>query len=111
MKTLQIDQNNNFVITQGSLKVIDGINACSQDIKTRIGLNVGEDLQDITKGINYFNEVLGKSVGEDDLKHQIRERILDSDEVLGVDSLEFKSENNKIILTSQITTEYGKVEL
>ena len=38
MQTVQIDADNNLIIVNGSLKVIDGVEACAQDTKTRVGL-------------------------------------------------------------------------
>ena len=111
MRTLKIDDNNNLVISQNSLKIIDNVEACAQDTKTRIGLFAGEDYWDTTKGINYFDNVLGVYVGQDDIKKQIRKRIMDNPEIYSVNKMELKKENNKVTLTTEINSIYGVIEL
>lgn len=60
MQTLQLDANNNLLVTEKNLTVIDGIDACAQDTRTRVGLCRGENPYDVTEGADYFNELLGK---------------------------------------------------
>lgn len=111
MQTLQIDDNNNLVLNQNSLRVISGIDACAQDTKTRVGICRGENPYDTTQGADYFNELLGKMGGVDYIREIIRMRILDNPEITGINSLDFKPAGDTATLTANITTIYGAVEL
>ena len=113
MKTLQLDDNNNLVIKQGALVVIDGIEACSQDTKTRIGLVRGENPYDTTEGADYYNELLGKMGGVNYVREEIRKRILANDEIIGIKQMESEENRNthQLSITANIATIYGDVEL
>lgn len=129
MKTLKVDDNNNFVLSQNRLQIIQDIDACEQDVKTRIKLCRGEDFNDTTKGIDYFNEALGQYTGENNIKEQLRDRILDSPEIETVTSLNlerqsgivekertdgttyFENQNDTVNLTAEINSIYGEFEL
>mgnify|MGYP004647373645 FL=1 len=111
MKTLKIDDNNNLVISQNNLQIIDGIDACAQDTKTRVGLVMGENPSDITEGIDFYNEVLGKLGGTDYILEAVRKRILANTEIVNVNSLNFVKKDNSLILTAKISTIYGVMEL
>ena len=129
MKTLKVDNNNNFVISQNRLQIIQEKDACEQDTKTRIRLCKGEDFDDVTKGIDYFNEALGEYTGKNNMKDQIRNRILDSSEIDAVETLELErlsgivekeradgstyteNQNDTIDLNSNMKSIYGDFEL
>lgn len=113
MKTLKLDQNNNLVITRGRLTIIDGIDACAQDTKTRIGLVRGENPYDTTEGGDYYNEMLNKMGGIEYVREEVRKRIMAGDEILGIKTL--SAEENKasqqLTITADIATIYGDTEL
>ena len=129
MRTLKVDNNNNFVISQNRLQIIQEKDACEQDTKTRIRLCKGEDFDDVTKGSDYFNEALGEYTGKNNMKDQIRNRILDSSEIDAVETLELErlsgtiekeradgstyteNQNDTIDLNSKIKSIYGDFEL
>jgi len=111
MQTLQLDANNNLIITQKSIRVASGVQACAQDTKTRIGLCRGENPYDTTQGADYFNELLGKMGGMDYIREVIRLRILDNDEITGISSLDFKPDEDNATITANITTIYGETEI
>ena len=107
MQTLQIDANNNLVIANTSLIVIDGVNACAQDTKTRVGLVRGENPYNTDEGIDYFNDILGKMGGLDYIREAVRKRILDNEEIIQIQSMETNRENNDLNIVSNISSIYG----
>lgn len=113
MQTLKIDDNNNLVTTNGGLVVIDGVDACAQDTKTRIGLVRGENPYDATQGADFYNELLGKMGGTNYIREEIRKRILDNDEILGIKQMTIEEDriNHRTTLTANIATIYGDFEL
>lgn len=107
MQTMKIDDNNNLVLTQGNLEIAEGVEACAQDTKTRIGICRGENPFNTGQGADFFNEFLGKMGGRDYIRETIRNRILDNDEIVQVNSLDISHEKDKLIITSEISSIYG----
>ena len=113
MQTLKLDENNNLMLSRGALVVIDGIDACAQDTKTRIGLVRGENPYDITQGADYYNELLGKMGGTAYIREEIRKRILDNEEIVGIKRMTIDEDhaNQQTTVTANIATIYGDIEL
>lgn len=113
MRTLKLDENNNLVVERNGIVLIDGIDACAQDTKTRIGIVKGEDPYDTDKGADYYNELLGKMGGERYLREEVRKRIMDNDEILGIKRfvVEQNRPEHKLTITADIATIYGGFSL
>lgn len=111
MQTVQLDRNNNLVITNGSLTVIDGVDACAQDTATRVGLCAGENPMDTTEGIDYFNDILGKLGGLDYIREKIRKRILANDEIVQIENLEISAKDGEVNVIAEISSIYGVFEI
>lgn len=111
MQQIKLDVDNNIVIEKGDFVVIDGINACAQDTKNRIGIVKGEDPYDTDKGTDYYNELLGKMGGEDFIRAEIRKRILDSDEIIGITRMTLEHGQQQVTITADITTIYGRTTI
>jgi hypothetical protein len=113
MQTLKLDNNNNLVITDSKdLKIIDEIEAFSQNIRTHLGLIKGENIFNIDEGIEYFDEILGKLGGVEYLKYLIRNRILEHPEVVEVENVEITKDNNDTaIIETSIISIYSKIYL
>lgn len=112
MQTLQVDQNNNLVLYQGSLQVIDGVNALAQDVKTQVGLCTRENPFNLEEGIDYDNEICGKLGGVDYIKDVVRDRILTTnDEVVNVDYVEVEHQDGVLSIDARVSSIYGDVEI
>ena len=113
MQTLKLDDDNNLVIADKGLVVIDGVDACAQDTKTRIGLVRGENPYDTTEGADYYNELLGKMGGTAYIREEISKRILANEEIVGIKrmTIEEDQRTQKTTLTVNIATIYGDVQL
>lgn len=111
MKTVWLDENNNLVLRAGSLQIKEGIEALAQDIKTRVGLYRGENRFDITEGIAYDDEMLGKFGGIEYYKQVIRNRIEGADEVEGVKRITVEKNGTQLTITADIKSIYGDVTI
>lgn len=111
MQTMGVNNENNLLIKQGSLVVKDGIEAYAQDLKTRIGLNARENPFDLSEGIDYDVDVLGKSGGKSYLKQAIRERILSFEGTDNIGSLTVEQVGDNVTLTVEIESTYGRIRL
>lgn len=111
MQTIKLDEFNNPVLENGSLVIIDGVDACTQDTRTRVGLCRGENPYDTGEGIDYFNSVLGKMGGVDNIREKIRKRITANDEIVQINSLQVKQNGKRLNITADISSIYGVFEL
>ena len=111
MQTVGLDENNNLIIKQGNLTVKDGIIALAQDLKTRVGLYRGENLFDISEGIDYDNEILGVFGGSDFYAELIKNRILVNPEVKTVSNVEITRQGRQLNATADVQSIYGNVTL
>ena len=111
MQTLKINGNNQLVVEQGSLSVIDGIDAAAQDSRTRVGLYNGEDPFDTEKGIDFDNDLLGKMGGVDYIRDLIADRIMAGKDIENVRNVAVKREGDKLNITATVETIYGEFEL
>lgn len=111
MQTLQIDENNQLVISQNSLIVIDAVNACAQDTKTRIGIYNGENPLNIDEGIEFEKDILGKMGGQNYIREVVRNRILANDEIVQVNNISIEKIGDSLVLETEISSIYGVVNL
>ena len=111
MRTLHLDDHNNLVVTQGNLSVLNDIEACAQNTKTRLGLYRGENPLNQEEGIDYDNSVLGKAGGESYVKNIIQNRILDSDEIRNVASLTLTQDRDTLVCEAMVNSIYGVFQL
>ena len=111
MTTLEMDANNNLVVRNKTLYTTNGIIACAQDTRTRVGIVLGENPYNTAQGIPYFDDVLGKLGGLDYLRLAITDRILDSTEVVGVTNLDITSNDGTTTVTADVETIYGVTQI
>jgi len=112
MTTIKLDSSNNIVLLNADFNVIESTEAVAQDTKNRIAICYGEDPFDIYKGLDFEGELLQKMGGADNIKEQIRNRILDSDEVVNVNSLTItKTAQTTLTVEAEINSIYGTLNL
>lgn len=93
--------------------MIDGIDACAQDTKTRIGLVRGENPYDTEDGTDFYSEILPKLGGIEYIREEIRRRILNNQEILGIRKLTTEHDREARILNvvAEIATIYGETTI
>lgn len=111
MQTVWLDENNNIVLRAGNIQLKNGIEALAQDIKTRVGLYKGENRFDITEGIEYDNEMLGKFGGIEYYRQVIRNRIEGAPEVEGVKRITVEKKGTQLTVTADIQSIYGGITI
>ena len=111
MTTLEMDADNNLLVENKTLKTTNGIVACTQDTRTRVGIVEGENPYNTSQGIAYFDDVLGKMGGWEYIRLAITKRILDNPEINGVRRLEIDSEADTTTVTADIETIYGVTQI
>ena len=84
-RDLLLDSDGDLDMSTNDLALIAGIDACAQEIKTRLGDFKGEWFLDLDSGFPYFQEVLGKKYNQGIMEQIYRAQISPVD---GVDSIE-----------------------
>lgn len=112
MQTLAVDENNNLILSQGSLQIKEGAEALAQNVKTRIGMCARENPFDLEEGIDYDNEILGKAGGQNYYKQAIRNRILDNPtDIDNIRDINFTQNGDSVTLNIEIESTYGALKL
>lgn len=107
MQTLKLDENNNLVLDKNNLQILNGIEACAQDTRTRVGICRGENPYNTSQGADYFGEILGKMGGQGYVRDIIRERIGDNEEIVQINSLEIFHNKETMQVVAEISSIYG----
>ena len=107
MQTLKLDENNNLVLDKNNLQILNGIEACAQDTRTRVGICRGENPYNTSQGSDYFGEILGKMGGQGYVRDIIRERIGDNEEIVQINSLEIFHNKETMQVVAEISSIYG----
>lgn len=111
METISLDEENNLVLKNGSLQKKEGVEALAQDIKTAVGLYRGENRFDISEGIDYDNDMLGKFAGREYYSQAIRNRIEGVEEVEGVKRVDVTFEGRVVKIDADVKSVYGDLKV
>jgi hypothetical protein len=111
MITLKLDDKNNIAVNHGNAVLLDGVEACAQDARTRLGVCSGENPYDALEGINYFESVLGKMGGRDYVENSIRARLTANPEILSVAKLSLEKQNGVVAIEANVNTIYGEMKI
>ena len=111
MKTIQLDENNNIILSNGNIATIENIDALAQDLRTQLNLNKGENPFNTEQGIDYDNNILGKMGGIDYIKTQFRNRILENQEVASIRQIEVFNNSSNLNINVKINSIYGTLTI
>jgi hypothetical protein len=106
----KIDALGNLELLNGNLQVVDDV---AQRITTRLRMLFGEWFLDTRDGTPYLQSILIKSPNVDHIRAISRARILGTEGVIGINSLEmdFDHVRRKLSVTCEAKTETGNVEV
>ncbi len=99
-KGIELDKN-------GNIELLDGLDACVQDVQSRVLFNQGENPYDLTDGINYDGDLLGKFGGEEYIKNVYSKQIGKSEDITEVANIEIVRGDKSFSVNAEIKTIYG----
>lgn len=113
MKYRKLDIDGDYTLGTVSDFHIDTSEAVAQAVKTRLSLWVGEWFLDITEGMPWNEQVLGKRLRGKNYDAAIRQRILETEGVLELADYTSTLDPNTRALSvaATITTEYGTTQI
>lgn len=100
MKGFALNSDGDLLIEGNRISMVSGEDLIRQTVQTVLGTNKGEWSLNIDEGIDFSN-ILGKSKGEDIIKNEIVQGLLQVDESFVLDSFECKPDviNRKLYIS------------
>lgn len=111
---IALDQDgHDLLIRDGELKLAEGLDHVSQNLKIRLQFYLGEWFLDITEGVPFYSDILVKNPNISSIDSILKARILSTLEVTNL--LEYKSEFNNVTreytVNAKVKTIYGVLDL
>ncbi len=106
MITLRLDSHNNIIAGESFL-ILQGNEALRQDIRTRLGMFIGEYPFNTTQGVDYIG--LLQDNNRDDIKNAIIAEIKKDSRVAQVNITKAKVVSGTLELNIQITNTLGEI--
>ena len=107
MTVRRLDENGD-IVTQGT-QFLTGIEEIEQTIRTRLRLFLGEYFRDISDGIPWFEQILGKGTSMSAREAALRNRILRTPGVVRLTSFstDFNVDTRKYTVTAGALATFG----
>lgn len=110
-ETIALNERGIVLDSAGNIKILSGVEAVAQDVKSRILFNKGENPYDLQDGIAYDSDVFGKFGGEEYLREIFSRQIGASDEITDVRNVRFTRNGNALEVSAEVFTIYGVVNV
>lgn len=106
--TVRLLQPDGDITTQG-VQFTFGLDEVEQTIRTRLRLFLGEYFRDITDGTPWFEQILGKGVSVDARDAAIRNRVVNTPDVIRLTSYtsDFNINTREYSVTIGVLTSFG----
>lgn len=105
--TIQCDLNEDLVISEGSLVLLTGSDACVQNLRQRTRMRLGENQYNTSDGIDYFGAIFTPQPSYDAARISIEQNLLACPDTIAVDSLDIEISDNEFNFTANVRTQYG----
>jgi hypothetical protein len=107
MKSMQIDDNGDPVVKNGSIQFVYDIYAVMQAARQVMKAQVGEYQYDQTKGIEYFGNVFTGTPNLQRFEAQARSQLLALEGVEKINDFEYSLDSGELEYSIEIQTTYG----
>lgn len=104
MTTFAIDNNNNLLF-KSNIQIKSGLEAVTQDIRTKLSMWRGEDIYNLDNGLDYSKMI--KSNNANVIKNTIKSELKKDDRIQKIEFLEFNNIDSNLNVKIQITTSEG----
>jgi hypothetical protein len=100
------------VLTNGRLELVDGIDEIKNRLLIGTQVYTGENYTDQEYGVDYFNNVFGRSIDDPVLIDTLKAAILSTRGVFNIETFNIELDSNRTaVLTSHVNTTEGEIEL
>jgi hypothetical protein len=112
IQTIQDDDNNDIALQDGrNIVLIAGAFACSQSLKNKGLMRLGEDQYNVQDGVDYFGTVFTPQPDFDAARASITANILAVPDVLSIQSLTITVLGDVFTYIAEINTIYGPLKI
>lgn len=114
MFTLAVnDFNDIYVDVQGNLATASNLEALKQKIKQRLKLFYSEWFLDTTRGVPYFQNILGEDINQSLAAQIITTEIQKEQDVITVENVNFglNDATRKFTYAANVTSVYGEIQV
>lgn len=110
--TIKTNQNNDLFLPDGrNLVMIHDQDACVQDTRSKTLMRTGEDLYDVTAGVDYFQYIFNPQQSHEDARRSLTDAILSGPDIVGIESLEVQINSGTFFFEATIVTRYGRARV
>jgi hypothetical protein len=110
--TIEDDDNNDIQIKDGrNIVFISGAFACSQSLKNKGLMRLGEDQYNIEDGVDYFGTVFTPQPDFDAARASITKNILEVPDVISIQTLTIDVVGDVFTYIAEINTIYGPLKI
>lgn len=106
MTTFSVDNNNNLLF-KSNIQIKSGLEAVTQDIRTKLSMWRGEDIYNLDNGLDYSKMIKSNNVNV--IKNTIKSELKKDDRIQKIEFLEFNNIDSNLNVKIQITTNEGVV--
>ncbi len=111
MKTVKVDDSGDRVTDNGLFVYLFNLDAVIQTCEQVMKQQLGELQYDLTKGVEYFNNVFNGEPNFQLFEFQARQQILNVGGVTSIDSFSYTHIDEVLSYTATIKTIYGNGEI
>lgn len=104
MTTFAVDNNNNLLF-KSNIQIKSGLEAVTQDIRTKLSMWKGEDIYNLDNGLDYSKMIKSNNINL--IKNAIKSELKKDDRIQKIEFLEFNNIDSNLNVKIQITTNEG----
>jgi hypothetical protein len=106
--TIQANSVNDLYLPDGrNLFLLSGIDACAQNVQQACLMRLGEDIYNISTGVDYFGTIFTPQQNYAAARKSIIDTILSVGDVISVDNLTIAITGNTFNFVAEIITTFG----
>jgi hypothetical protein len=110
--SLRTNINNDLFLFDGrNLELVNNIEACAQDVRSRTLMRLGEDIYDVTAGVGYFEFVFTPQQNYDAARKSLIDAISSSPDVVSIDSLDIQVGSGIFNFQAVVSTLHGRTRV
>lgn len=108
--TIQVNENNDIFLPDGrNLTILVDAPACAQNVRQAGLMRKGENIYNVDEGVDYFGTIFTSQPDYDAARQSIAREILNSPDVIGIESLTIEIDGEVFSYEANINTIYGKM--
>lgn len=107
--SIKTNNSNDLYLPDGrNLVMIQDMDACVQDTRSKTLMRSGEDIYDAAAGVDYFQYIFNPQPSYDDARRSLIDAILSGPDIVGIEALEIQIDSGTFFFEATVVTPYGR---